>query len=737
MWVEADCNLSSGESLVRQFLYGKRFFREEFGVDSRILWLPDVFGYSAALPQICKKCGVDYFMTTKLSWNDTNKFPYDTFLWKGIDGTEILTHFAPTRDYVGHPTGDQPKNLRVTTYNGMLEPRQVMGGWERYQQKELNPYYLLSYGWGDGGGGTTPEMLENARRLKKSIPGCPQVRHTRSLDFFRQLEADVSGNRRLPRWFGELYLEFHRGTYTSMAKNKRNNRKAEFALEATETLLSMEAALSPETAQPSRETLDACWKKVLLNQLHDVLPGSSIRAVYEDTDEIYRQVFEELHRLSEAVSERMERRISRPGDSLLVRNLLGWQRDGYVQAEWPVGYDDFHLESGGEILPVQRTFDGKALFYAPEVPGMGYTALTIRPGKAAAPPLTADLSHVENDFFRIAFDPAGQIVSIFDREAARELLPAGETANRLETYEDRPHCYDAWEIEAYYKEKPWPVGAPESFWLLESDPHRAVYRSCYRYLDSTIQQDMIVYARSRRIDFVTTADWHQRHILLKAAFPTELLAANASFEIQFGAVERPTHFNTSWDAARFESCAQKWADLSENGYGAALLNDCKYGYDVHDGVLRLSLIRAGTFPNEEADQGTHVFTYSLMPHVGGWREAGVSRQAYDLNAPMEARFLAGAAEDLPGRWSAAQCDAPGVLSEVLKPAEDGDGLVLRLFEALGGRTYCPIQFPADTAEAWECDLLEQPVSPLALTEGRIQLTFKPFEIKTIRLKHRN
>lgn len=248
---------------------------------------------------------------------------------------------------------------------------------------------------------------------------------------------------------------------------------------------------------------------------------------------------------------------------------------------------------------------------------------------------------------------------------------------------------------------------------------------------------MIVYARSCRIDFVTTADWHQRHILLKAAFPTELLAANASFEIQFGAVERPTHFNTSWDAARFESCAQKWADLSENGYGAALLNDCKYGYDVHDGVLRLSLIRAGTFPNEEADQGTHVFTYSLMPHVGGWREAGVSRQAYDLNAPMEARFLAGAAEDLPGRWSAAQCDAPGVLSEVLKPAEDGDGLVLRLFEALGGRTYCPIQFPADTAEAWECDLLEQPVSPLALTEGRIQLTFKPFEIKTIRLKHRN
>lgn len=733
MWVEADCNLTSGESLVRQFLYGKRFFREEFGVDSRILWLPDVFGYSAALPQICKKCGVDYFMTTKLSWNDTNKFPYDTFIWKGIDGTELLTHFVSTRDYIGKSKIVPANKERNTTYNGILDAKQVMGGWERYQQKDLNDYFLLSYGYGDGGGGTTPEMLENARRLAYGIPGCPQTRQTKSLDFFRRLEADVSKSSRLPCWFGELYLEFHRGTYTSMAKNKRNNRKAEIALATVEALSAMEKTLLPQTAVDTKETLDACWKKVLLNQFHDVLPGSCIRPVYEDTDRIYSKVFTELHYLSDSIRSRMASRISRSQDSLLVWNPLGWRRSGYVQVAWPANYDAFHLEAAsGERIPVQRTVHGQALFYAPEIPSMGYATFKIHPGQLSSDSLHADLSKVENPYLCLRFNEAGQIYSIFDREAQRELLPEGEIANRLESYEDRPHCYDAWEIELYHKEKVWLLDAPACFALVENGPHRAVYHTEYQYLDSKIEQDIIVYAKSRRIDFVTTADWHEQHILLKAAFPTELLAASASFEVQFGAVERPTHYNTSWDTARFETCAQKWADLSEADYGAALLNDCKYGYDIHDNVLRLSLIKAATFPNEVADQGRHAFTYSLLPHIGGWRQGEVSRQSYDLNRPLQAQLLTGEVKGLPSRYSWMECGENNIVAETLKPAEDGGDMILRLFEAYGQRTRCTVKVGANASDAWECDLLEQPTEKAVFSNGELSLLFHPFEIKTIR-----
>lgn len=403
-------------------------------------------------------------------------------------------------------------------------------------------------------------------------------------------------------------------------------------------------------------------------------------------------------------------------------------------AEWPAGYGGFHLETEkGELLPIQRTFDGKALFYASDMPGMGYAVFRIRQGELPAAAMPADRSGTENAYIRLRFSPEGQICSIYDREADRELLPEGAVANCLESYEDRPHCYDAWELESYYKEKSWPVGAPERFSLLEAGPHRVVYQAEYRYLDSCVEQRMIVYARERRIDFVTAADWHEQHILLKAAFPTNLLAANATYEIQFGTVERPAHLNTSWDAARFETCAHKWADLSEDGYGAALLNDCKYGYDIHEGVLRLSLIKAATFPNEAADQGRHEFTYSFLPHAGGWREAGVSRQAYDLNVPLKTRFLSGTAEGLPPRFGWLECQEPNIVAEVLKPAEDGNGLIARLFETFGRRSRCTVKVAGPAREAWECDLLERRQQPLPLTDGLLSLTFKPYEIKTVRL----
>ena len=458
MWVEADCNLTSGESLVRQFLYGKRFFKEEFDLDNRILWLPDVFGYSGALPQIMKQCGIDYFMTTKLAWNQFDKMPYDTFRWRGIDGTEILTHLVTTLG-----VGQDEKDF-FTTYNGMLHPDAIIGGWHRYQQKDINNDILISYGYGDGGGGPTRAMLETSLRMEKGIEGLPKVRQAFSRTFFDELNERVSGNRRLPTWEGELYFEYHRGTLTSMARNKRSNRKAELHMMDLE-LLSVLAA--KEVPYPA-EAIDRLWHGILLNQFHDILPGSSIHEVYEVTKREYEQMEEEIGKLRD---ERLAA-LTPAGEGITVFNTTGFARNDVVE----LGECTAAALSDGEghVYPVQQTENG-AVVYVESLPAKGRRTFAPAAAPAAAERfvLGADGHTLETPFYAVRFDGNGQIAGLFDKENRREVLQAGKTGNLLRVFEDKPIYYDNWDIDIYYTEKFWDVTDLKEFRWTETGPVRA------------------------------------------------------------------------------------------------------------------------------------------------------------------------------------------------------------------------------------------------------------------------
>lgn len=696
MWVEADCNLSSGESLIRQILYGKRFFKEEFGVDSRVLWLPDVFGYSAALPQILKKSGVDRFVTSKISWNDRNIMPYDTFLWRGIDGTEVLSYFLTAQDKV---RGKEPVNF--TTYNATTEPSEIAGAWERYQQKDLNKEVLVTYGYGDGGGGPTRHQIEVLRRMKNGMKGCPNARPDMAGAFLDRLACRVTENPRLPKWDGELYLELHRGTYTSIAKNKRNNRKTELLFQKAEWLSVLDGLLNGSPCP--RESLQEAWKKILLCQFHDVVPGSSIREVYEDTDRIYETLSETGGRICESAARRIAGQVSTAG-GWLVWNPHSFQNSGIVK------------------------IDGKSVFVS-EIPAKGYRV--VQPHFSQSRVSFAD-HQMENDFFRVRFNGDGTISEIYDKRCGREVLAQNACANVLQVFEDFPKEWDAWDIAGYYQEKQWEITEVCSFEPIE-DGARAGFAVVKQFQKSKIVQHIYLYDDIPKIDFETWVDWQESHLLLKAAFPVAVRAQRASYEIQFGSVERPTHENTSWDSAKFEVCAHKYVDLSEYGYGVSLLNDCKYGHDIHDGVIRITLIKSATYPNPEADRGEHRFTYSLYPHEGDYRTAGTIQQAYNLNLPMEALPVKKQSGVLPESFSLISCSNPNVILETVKPAETGDGIILRLYEACGGQAKTMLSFGIPIVEAAICDLLENPMEKIDCRKDQMELCFHPFEITTVKV----
>lgn len=735
MWVEADCNLTSGESLIRQFLVGKKYFRETFNTDSRVLWLPDVFGYSAALPQICKKCGIDYFMTTKISWNEKNKIPYDTFLWKGIDGSELLTHFSPVKQY--DTTDYNPfgfaRSPHITTYNGVLEPDYVMGGWKRYSQKKLNPFFLMPYGYGDGGGGPTRDMIEKGRRMSAGLPGCPKVEFTSVKRFFHDLETWVAGKKQLPVWAGELYLEFHRGTYTSVGIAKRLNRKAENMLQRTEFLMCA-AHSCDQNFNWDKGQWNQMVKKLLTNQFHDILPGSALSAVYDDVRKIYGEIFQVMEHNKEKALDILRQSI--PEGFLGIINTLGFERGGTV--EFPYGSEKKHLllkDREGREYPAQHVGDGRYIAFIPKALGGGISVWKVQETGMDLP-WEWDGRTIENDSLRVSFAEDGTLSSIYDKEAMREVLSG--PGNVLETYEDRPYQYDAWEISPYYRKKAYGGGTLLSMEIVENGSVRACIRQKRSYLSSVIWQDIYLYRHSRRIDFHTRIDWKEQHILLKAAFPVDFVADKAVYEIQFGTVERPAHTNTSWDAERFETCAQRFADLAEPDYGAALLNDCKYGYDIHDGVMRLTLLRSPVFPNRE-DTCFHEFTYSFMPHMGTYREAEVQKEAYDLNNPLFAAWGTRKGSAWPesldeGAFeSLAVCNSPGIFTETIKPAEDGDGYVFRVYEGYGCRRQAEFSVKP-SCQTYECDMLEKEQKAVQTEDGRFFAEFRPFEIKTYKLK---
>ena len=711
MWLEADCNLTSGESLVRQFIHGKKFFKEEFGVDNRILWLPDVFGYSGALPQIMKKSGVDYFMTTKLAWNQINKIPNDTFMWRGIDGSEVLTHLITTLGI-----GQDPKESFFTTYNGMLHPDAIMGGWERYQNKEINNDILVCYGYGDGGGGPTRQMLEVSKRMEKGIKGMPKVRQEGGLTYFTDLEKKVKDNRRLETWEGEFYFEYHRGTYTSMARNKRGNRKSELMLQELE-LLGVLAKDYPA------EAVERLWRDIiLLNQFHDILPGSSIAEVYDVTKLEYEQLADEAGALIRA---RLAA-LAGKGEAVTVFNTLGFDRCdavnlGDVKA---TGLKD----EMGNVYPVQQTADG-AVAYLKNLPSKGYKSFTTCDAEVVSPFVRSDEYHLETPFYSLTLDENGHFTSIFDKENDREVLKPGKRGNMLRLYEDKPIYYDNWDIDMFYTEKSWEVNDLVSMKWVDG-PVRTTLELQWNCSQSVITQKIHFYADTRRIDFETTADWKEHQHLLKAEFPVDIHSDEATFEVQFGNVTRKVHTNTSWEKARFESCAQKWMDFSEGNYGVSLLNDCKYGHSVNDGTIGLTLIKCGVEPNPNADVEIHNFLYSLYPHCGTWKQADTVKEAYNINQP--AYVVAGGEEGKA--YSFASVNKDNVILETVKQAENGEGTVLRFYECQNARTKATVTVPAEFTKAYSTNLLEQVEEELAVVDGKVNFTIKPYEIYTILLK---
>ncbi len=708
MWVEPDCNIPSGESLVRQILYGKTFFEEEFGVDTEDVWLPDVFGYAANLPQIMKGAGIRYFLTQKLSWNRYNKLPHHTFLWEGIDGTRIFTHFPPS-----------------DTYNGSFEVRQLLHTVRNFKDHGRATRSLYPYGFGDGGGGPTRQMLESAGRMA-DLEGLPRVELEGVRDFFHKAEAETGD---LPVWVGELYLELHRGTYTTQARTKLANRRAEQALAAAE----LWSAARSDGVYPVEE-LDEAWKLTLLHQFHDILPGSSINWVYRENERDMGRALALAHDAISDATQAIADEVDTDGlrEPTIVFNPTGHARTELVEVRSSTGAV---AGPGGEPLAVQPLAEGSVLA-AVEVPSCGYTVVasdeqTARESRG----VTVDEHGIANDRLRVRWDERGLLTSVYDLESGREVLAPGTVGNLFQLHHDYPSDWDAWDVDLHYLEQVEDLTDLESLEVVSTGPLRGEVRMTRRFGSSWIAQRIRLDRGSRVLTFDTEVDWHEDHRFLKVAFPVDVHTHRATYEIQFGVIERPTHANTSWDLARFEVCAQRWADLGEPGYGVALLNDCKYGHDIRGNVMRLSLLRAPTAPDPVADRGRHAFRYGLMPHPGDFREAGVVQAAAAFNEPLLAVGAESGAGSRPTSASLVAVDRPNVAVSAVKKALREDATVVRIYEAWGSRGPVRIACGFPAAGAVRVDLLEREIEPLEVTDGAVELTMGPFEVATILLRH--
>ncbi|RJP27112.1 MAG: alpha-mannosidase [Candidatus Omnitrophota bacterium] len=721
MWLESDCNVTSGESIVRQFLYGRRFFEEELQTNCSVLWLPDVFGYSWQLPQIMRRAEISYFMTTKISWNQYNQMPFDSFRWKGLDGTEILTHFVTT------PSGQWFK-----TYNAMLTPQEIKGAWDVYQQKDIHDEILVTYGYGDGGGGPTEEMLMTAAHLK-AIPSFPQVQLGRVNEFFQRLDQI---REKTPIWEGELYLEYHRGTYTSQAQNKKFNREAEFLMQQAEFLASLAAAKGFEYPN---ERFRRIWERILLNQFHDILPGSSIHEVYEDSSRDYAWIRAEAEKIiSETERTLIQSFNSNEKKSITLINTLGWRR--YEPFLIPAnGLPDsipmLHKDSDVSVQSVQ-TVSGEKMLLIDGAKLHAFSATSFHVGeekKETRGVLLATNASLENDLLTVKFNRRGEIVSLFDKEIEREVLHPDEPANVFQAFEDKPLAHDAWDIDIYYQDKLLTTGDEARMELVEQGPLRATIKVTKTILDGIIEQNISIYRSSRRIDFDTKVEWSNKDVLLKAAFPVAIHANAATYDIQFGNLERPTHWNTSWDWARFETCAHKWVDLSEGDYGVSLINNCKYGHDIRKHTMRLTLIKCAGAPDPKQDVGTHYFTYSLYPHPSDWRAAHIPQRAHELN--VQPMVFAGnfSHPRLENGQSFAAINRENVIFETLKCTEKGNAFVLRLHECYNQRGNVKIRFHAPPQKAVECNLLERDDQEVELEGNEIRFFIKPYEIRTFKV----
>lgn len=727
MWVEADCNIPSGESLTRQLLLGRKFMVEEFEKEPKYLWLPDVFGYSWALPQILKKSGIETFMTTKISWNQYNRMPNDTFWWKGMDGSKVLTHFITTTDEVQSP------DRFYATYNGLLSPNTIQGAWRAYREKHINKDILVCYGHGDGGGGVTRELLENRRRMDK-IPGLPTVKTTTAGEYFSKLHKTVEESKQpLATWDGEMYLEYHRGTYTSQGYNKKMNRRMEELYRKAEWLTVLNGLLSGDLSKAHQEQLTKGWKIVLTHQFHDIIPGSSIREVYEDSVVNY----EEAQKIAENVIEDFYRTaVQECADVYSVLNDATHERSGLV---WIEGVCNKNVCDGeGNVLPIQESDDG-AWVYVEAIPSMGVKYLyvtekdketTSEYGNEICENSEDGSLTLDTEYYHMKFNAFGQIEELYDKENDCAVLSPAACGNVLQIFEDKPMNFDAWDIDIFYYQKMQEITNLTERKIVENGWLRTVVRQSYTYHKSCITQDIILYKNDRRIDFKTHVDWHEKQKLLKVAFPVDIRSTYGTYEVQYGNVRRANHSNTSWDRARFESVAHRWADLSERDYGVSVLNDCKYGHDIHDNVMRLSLLKAAKYPDYAADMGEHDFTYALLPHKGDFVEGDTVQEAFDLNQPLS--VVKGKLELPTSAGSSIKLSGAHVELDAFKKSEDGKYIVIRFHEYAGAKGKVLMETGFDVKEYAESDLMERPTE--SFRGGKMEFVVRPYEIKTILLK---
>lgn len=696
VWVEPDCNLLSGESLIRQILYGKKYFRDEFGVNCKVMWLPDVFGYSAAMPQILKSCGVEYFFTSKISWNDTNCMPVDIFEWKGIDGSEILTYFLTAQKK--KKGGPEP----YADYVGFADASWVVGTYTRLQQKELSDKALLLCGYGDGGGGTTISQIESLRRLSKGIPGCPPATFGRIGDFFDGLKSK-SKKSSIPKWSGELYLEFHRGTYTTQAEIKKLNRKTEYLLQQTELLSVIGKQLA--SIPIDKEAMEKAWKLLLKNQFHDILPGSSLQEVYKDS----KKDFAEIYKICNTLNEKF------------YSFVLQSERSGWTVFN-PHGYD-----WSGYIC-----IDGR-YYYAKDVPAKGYKHFLFNE-EFYRKDLNLANNELQNKFFYIKFNDKLQIISLFDKVNCRELISPDQVGNKMVAFEDAPLEYDAWELRDWYKEKGYEIDTVKKIEVIAGGDVMGL-KITKTYLNSEIIQIIRIYEKMPRIDFDTEILWSESNTILKVFFPFDVNGDKAVCDIQFGNVERPTHANTSWEKAKFEVPAHKFVDLSEGNYGIAIMTDCKYGYSLEDSTIGISLLRSPTWPDKDADKGLHKFIYSIYPHRGNFYESDVVRMAYDLNMPL---IACKGTPQIISTYSFCRCDDINIILETVKLAEQDDGIVLRLYETQNKRTSTILHFSEKLGKVYKINCLEEGETEMPFTDEKdFKLEVRPYEIITLKILTRN
>ncbi|OMD38327.1 alpha-mannosidase [Paenibacillus borealis] len=730
MWVEPDLNIPSGESLVRQMLYGQGFYMKEFGKRSTIEWLPDTFGYCASLPQLLKQAGIDYFMTTKLGWNDTNPFPHTLFHWVGIDGTKIVA-------YQNHGVNEH------------THPKDVQEHWQAYAQKDRHDELMLLYGHGDGGGGVTHEMLEYVARTGLT-PGQPVSRFSTAEAFFSEISLRQP---ELPAWHGDLYLELHRGTFTTHAFIKRSNRKAEVLYRQAEiwSVLAEKSGLLKHL-EPEYPELAEGWKLLLLNQFHDIIPGTSIPEVYTTSREQYAEIFSLGQQVLDTSLRALASGVDTSGEGrpYVVFNSLGWERTELIRLEGDSSLTAVQAFDEDGLLDSECwNTDGAGGSYTlavrvRRVPAFGCRTFWLREAEQAGGrhepqgQLSAGEAFPEQwetEHYILKFNEDGEISRWYDKSASRELLQPGQTGNQLQFYHDTPPLWDAWDLDPRYEQQPAGRAKLLVRQVLVSGPALTVLKFRWQLNESLIEQEIILPRHSRRVDFQTRVSWKEEHKVLKAAFPVDIVAAKATYEIPFGALERPTHRNTSWEQAQFEVCGHRWADLSEGGYGVSLLNDCKYGYDIHDGVLRLSLLRAPRWPDRYADQGEHEFTYSLYPHAGEWRQSAVVREAAELNEHLLAVSEESHPGSYPGTYAWLGFQSGHVVLDTIKSAEDGSGTIVRLYESAGSRDTAVLNWKADDIRACRVNLLETETGPVESSGGVIPLSFKPYEVQTIKLYH--